>query len=241
MSAPARLQQPDRNAYFGDLKHVHTYLSNDAYIFNVRRSPDDAYRFAKGEAIGHASGFDDPPGRRAPGLRRGHRPRRVHGAVREAGETRQSAAKLPFSRTCSARMPAAINAAFTAFVEGSRSGRFRRNTTTRPDRRSRLGRDPGGCRAHNQPGRFTTLIGYEFTSAPDGRNLHRNVIFRGSKVPGAPFAPHLRRSGRPVADDGRLAVQGHRGPGHPAQFQRQRRPDVRQRPAQRPAHRPGLC
>jgi predicted metal-dependent phosphoesterase TrpH len=46
----------DRNAYFGDL-HVHTQLSFDAYIFNVRRSPDDAYRFAKGEAIGHAQGM----------------------------------------------------------------------------------------------------------------------------------------------------------------------------------------
>ena len=34
---------PDRSAYFGDL-HVHTYLSNDAYISNVRRTPDDAYR-----------------------------------------------------------------------------------------------------------------------------------------------------------------------------------------------------
>lgn len=33
----------DRNAYFGDL-HVHTKLSFDAYIFNVRATPDDAYR-----------------------------------------------------------------------------------------------------------------------------------------------------------------------------------------------------
>jgi Protein of unknown function (DUF3604) len=48
---------PDRNAYFGDL-HVHTKLSFDAYIFNVRTSPEDAYRFAKGETIGHAAGFD---------------------------------------------------------------------------------------------------------------------------------------------------------------------------------------
>src|SRR6185295_4521369 len=45
----------DRNAYFGDL-HVHTGLSFDAYIFNVRAMPDDAYRFAKGDTIGHASG-----------------------------------------------------------------------------------------------------------------------------------------------------------------------------------------
>ena len=41
---------PDRNAYFGDL-HIHTRSSFDAYIFNVRRTADDAYRFALGETL----------------------------------------------------------------------------------------------------------------------------------------------------------------------------------------------
>ena len=48
---------PDRNAYFGDL-HIHTRSSFDAYIFNVRRTADDAYRFARGETVTHPSGFD---------------------------------------------------------------------------------------------------------------------------------------------------------------------------------------
>ena len=46
-----------KNVYFGDL-HIHTKNSFDAYIFNVRSTPDDVYRFAKGESVRHPSGFD---------------------------------------------------------------------------------------------------------------------------------------------------------------------------------------
>ena len=44
----------NRNAYYGDL-HIHTSWSFDAFINNVRTTPDDAYNFGKGAAIDHVS------------------------------------------------------------------------------------------------------------------------------------------------------------------------------------------
>ena len=46
-----------RYAYFRDL-HVHTAHSMDAFQFGTLATPDDAYRYAKGEAIKHPAGFD---------------------------------------------------------------------------------------------------------------------------------------------------------------------------------------
>ena len=47
----------DRNPYYGDL-HVHTKYSFDAYVFGVTASPDDAYRYAKGEGVKHPLGYE---------------------------------------------------------------------------------------------------------------------------------------------------------------------------------------
>ncbi len=43
------------------------------------------------------------------------------------------------------------------------------------------------ARKHYEPGKFTTIVGYEWTAAPRGGNMHRNVLFRDMDVPDAPF------------------------------------------------------
>ena len=57
MPAQAAEKPENREVLFGET-HLHTLLSFDSYIFGNRNTPDDAYRYAKGETIQHPAGFD---------------------------------------------------------------------------------------------------------------------------------------------------------------------------------------
>ena len=186
---PERLPGYDalRNAYFGDL-HVHTKLSFDAYIFNVRASPDDAYRYARGEPLGHAQGYDV----RLSGAPLDFVAVTDHseyiGAIERANDPNDPLSKEPVVQGLYSTEPAQITAAFTRVVQG-----FEHNSLPAsfgaPNVVARAwGEVQSAAARNNDPGRFTTFVGYEFTSAPDGRNLHRNVIFKSAKVPDAPYS-----------------------------------------------------
>ena len=56
-SKPKPKPNKDRNPYYGDL-HVHTKHSFDAYIFGITATPNDAYRYAKGDGIMHPMGYE---------------------------------------------------------------------------------------------------------------------------------------------------------------------------------------
>ena len=190
---------PDRNAYFGDL-HVHTRYSFDAYAFGTLATPYDAYRFAKGEAIKHPAGFDmqlseplDFYGVTDHGM--------FMGVAPAAADTSSDISKYPFAQVLH-DLNAPDNMGRLSLLDRMRSFGVGRALSLAivegevdPEEplaitRSAWADSIKAADMHNDPGRFTTFVAYEYTTtADDAGSLHRNVVFASSdRVPEVPFS-----------------------------------------------------
>ena len=198
LSAPP--PNPERNAYFGDL-HVHTEYSFDAYSFGTTATPYDAYRYARGEAITHPSGYEVQL--RTPlDFYAVTDHAMLLGLVKEAADTGTEFSKYPVA-TPIHNMNDPGNMGVTSIlqrvgnfsnfipdvVEGIQGGSIDEVVATDVSRRAWLDTIEA-AEQFNDAGKFTTFVAYEYTTSSDDRgNLHRNVIFRGSdKLPAVPFS-----------------------------------------------------
>jgi Protein of unknown function (DUF3604) len=177
---------PLNNAYFGDL-HLHTRNSFDAYIFNVRASPDEAFTYAKGGTIKHATGLDMKMNSGPLDFLAITDHSEYLGVLPAINTPGDPYASVPYANDLFSTDPVKVNAAFRKFGDALRTGKrmdeFADLRTVKSAWRDII----ESAKKHNEPGKFTTLIGYEYTSAPEGRNLHRNVIFASDTPPELPF------------------------------------------------------
>jgi len=169
---------PNR-VYFGDT-HMHTSYSADAGMIGNTLGPDDAYRFAKGETVTSSSGQKARLARPLDFL-----------VVADHAENLGLAPLLMASDPT--LMATQFGKELRAFVDkGDLAGAFNhwskaKGSGTDPlaDNqdvyRTAWARVTEAAERHNEPGRFTAFIGFEWTSTYERNNLHRNVIFRGSK------------------------------------------------------------
>ena len=170
---------PDR-VYFGDT-HLHTSFSTDGGMLGTRLGPDEAYRFAKGEEVTASLGVRARLQRPLDFLVVADHAENL-GLAPLIAESNAGLLKTEFGRKVHDLVKAGnFLDAYRAWGAGMATGKDPlkgRDELTR----SMWERTTASAEAHNQPGRFTAFIGYEWTSSPEGNNLHRNVIFRDGKV-----------------------------------------------------------
>ncbi len=166
-----------KRVYFGDTHH-HSSFSFDSGMFGNTLGPEKSFQFAKGEVVTASNGT------RAKLIR-----------PLDFLVISDHAAYLGFTelmRTSDPRLMATEGG--REMVEGYQAGGTEawllvvsmmkdfdigKPRLEDPDlTRSVWERVVDIASEYNQPGTFTAFNGYEWTSAPNGNNLHRNVIFR---------------------------------------------------------------
>lgn len=169
-----------QRVFWGDT-HLHTVYSFDAGTAGTRLTPEDAYRFARGEEVTTNTGqrirlsrpmdflvvTDHSDGLGAfnkllegtPEILADPQARAWHEAVNEGG---QAAAQAQVEVVSAFSQGTAPDAVLPTVEDFKTAWEYEIDTAEK----------------YNDPGVFTAVIGYEWTSVPGGNNLHRNVIYK---------------------------------------------------------------
>ncbi len=196
-----------RRPFFGDT-HVHTALSFDAWGQGTRSRPRDAYRFARGEAVGVQPYDADGRPLRSARLRRPLDFAVVTDHAELLGETRICQAPGEaghHSLVCSVsrRWPKLgyliVNSQIFDVADPVRygfcgeAGRACIEAARAPWREIQAAAEEAYDRSSACS--FTSFVGYEWSGNPDGAMIHRNVVFRNERVPELPATYVEERTG----------------------------------------------
>ena len=184
--------------FWGDT-HLHTGMSMDAGAFGARLSPEDAYRFARGEEITSSTGQQVKLSRPLdflvvadhsdnmgffprlyagePSMLADPTGRRWYDQIQEGGQAAVAVAVEIVQAITGDSFPEAL-----ASLPGTDAYRSAWEETI------------DAAEAYNDPGDFTAFIGYEWTSTESGDNLHRVVIYRDDATRAGVMEPYTTLS-----------------------------------------------
>ncbi len=177
---------PLNNVYFGE-QHLYTQDSPDAFAMGTRNTIDDAYNFCKGKAIKKSTG----------GMVQKKTPYDWCAVTDHAGllgllpftlDASSPLSKTEIATLIQSGKPTDMDKAFGLMMQAIQQGHPPAGFDSEELQRTAWDNQKTVTNKHNDPGKFTTLIAFEWTSIPNGQNLHRNVFFRDDKGPNVVFS-----------------------------------------------------
>jgi len=181
-------ERAQERVYFGDL-HLHTAFSFDAYLFKTTATPDDAYGFAQGKPLKGPNGGVSTIDRPLDFLAVTDHSENM-GVMRASGDPASPLYDTPLAKAARDPDPTVSGNAFKSIIAAAKNGRMNDmfdRALARKTVEDAWAREIEAANRNYHPGKFTTFIAYEWSAAPETKNLHRNVIFRGGAAP-VPFS-----------------------------------------------------
>jgi hypothetical protein len=192
---PAKVQPDARRAFFGEL-HLHTVMSFDAWAFGTKVTPDQAYKFARGETVmAPASQVAIQQGVRGGGALVAARRAWPLDFTAVTDHSEYLGAMTQLDDPTSAFSQSAIGKELSkggqqAFFRAGALLHVQGGGETAPEMKQAAAAADGwnvevkAANANYRPGKFTTFVAYEWTSSPgQGIHMHRNVIFNSDHAP----------------------------------------------------------
>jgi hypothetical protein len=179
--------------------HLHTSNSLDARAFGVTLDPEQAYRFARGEEITTSHGLKVRLSRPLDWLVVSDHSDGL-GAMNEIVAGDVTLMRDPQLRDWNKRLNAGGDDALKATMEVIESF-----AGVSDIKMPAAALDPRFVQTvwdeyletadkFNEPGKFTAIIGYEWTSTEGGNNLHRNVLYRDGAIRAQQMLPFTTES-----------------------------------------------
>ena len=178
--AVAMMASAAEHVYFGDL-HLHTRYSNDAWSRAETRTPDDSYRFAKGEPLEHIGGTEIRLKTPLDFLGVSDHAEML-GAFHALAEPGHPDADSEVARQAASMDPDMRQQALMDWARSMRHIDPNPVLFNRPQEAGIWAEIVATADRHYAPGEFTTFAAFEWTaSTPDFGNLHRVVVFEGTE------------------------------------------------------------
>jgi len=191
-TSPAFAQDaPDpanRQVYFGE-QHMHTRNSFDAFTTGVRQTWEEAYRYGRGEEVTLSTTGEK--------MKRGtpydfvaitdHS--EYFGVLKDLVDPNNPLSQSDFAKGfASGIADPSVGGQYVSQLIGTLlKNEPMAEYTTAELRKGNWQKFIETADRFNDPGTFTTLYAYEWTSTPNGQNMHRNVFFRETP-PRVPFS-----------------------------------------------------
>lgn len=163
---------------FGDT-HLHSSYSTDAGMIGNRLGPEDTLRFAMGEEVTSSTGVKAKLARPLDFLVIADHAENL-GLAPALAEQNPELLATDFGKQLLEKVKAK-DPAGAYWLWQTAMNKFTDPLAGMSFAKTMWQRLTTAVEKYNQPGRFTALIGFEWTSMPGGNNLHRNVIFRDGK------------------------------------------------------------